>query len=135
MGVLELIDEYKSLLASHIKQYGNKEKVKVSYLSATICEDFIQLIGDAVLEFLINQLKKAKYYSIVDDSTSDVSHVDQLTFVFHYVLEDGTLVERFIGFIPMSGHTEAAMENLIMEKLEEHAIKMNDCRGPFYDNA
>jgi len=36
----------------------------------------------------------AKYFSVIVDSTPDLAHVDQLTFVFRFVSADGGVVER-----------------------------------------
>jgi hypothetical protein len=73
---------------------------------------------------MVAELKQAKYYSTILDSTPDISHVDQLTFVIRYVLEDGTPVERFVGFFPISGHTATEMETFLLEQLEKHDIKI-----------
>jgi hypothetical protein len=70
------------------------------------------------------------------DSTPDTSHVNQLTFVIRYVLEDRTSVEHFYRFFPISGYTSATeMETFLLEQLEKHDIKIEDYRGQSYDNA
>lgn len=135
LGALELLSEYDAFLAKHLQTHGNKGKGKTSYLSANICEEFVELLAKSVLEFMVAELKQAKYYSTILDSTPDISHVDQLTFVIRYVLEDGTPVERFFGFFPISGHTATEMETFLLEQLEKHDIKIEDCRGQSYDNA
>ncbi|XP_072225704.1 chromobox protein homolog 1-like [Leuresthes tenuis] len=43
----------------------------------------------------------AKYFSITVDSTPDVAHVDQLTFVLRYVSPEGHSRERFLKFLPI----------------------------------
>ncbi|MBN3274359.1 ZMYM5 protein, partial [Polyodon spathula] len=67
----------------------------LSYLSSTICEKFVVLMGQRVPAEIILQVQKAKYFSIVVDSTPDVSHTDQLTFVICYVSQEGQIYERF----------------------------------------
>ena len=44
MGMLELIGQFDPFISNHIKQFGNKGKGRASYLSSTICEEFIKLI-------------------------------------------------------------------------------------------
>ena len=68
------------------------------------------------------------------DSTPDITHVDQLTFIIRYVLPTGP-VERFLQFIPMFGHTGAHMAELALTFLRQHGIDIKDCRGQSYDNA
>ena len=60
-GVLELISKFDPFLRNHIETYGNKGKGRPSYLSSTICEEFIEIMGSTVLSVIITELKEAKY--------------------------------------------------------------------------
>lgn len=62
-------------------------------------------MGEKVKKTIADELQHAKYFSVIIDSTPDMSHVDQLTFVFRFVSEEGKVVERFIGFEPIQSHT------------------------------
>src|SRR4029434_7952361 len=76
-----------------------------SYISSTVCDEFIALMGDKTKQVIADEIKQAKYFSVIVDSTPDLSHVDQLTFVFRFINARGKLVERFIGFEPIHSHT------------------------------
>ena len=91
-------------------------------------------MGNKVMSTIINEIKRAKYYSISVDSTPDVMHVDQLTVIIRYVLPSGS-VERFIKLIPMFGHRGAEIAEMILSFLDENDIPISDCRGSSYDNA
>ena len=134
LGTLELLSRYDTFLAEHIRKYANKGRGHTSYLSSTICEEIIRLMGQKVLSVIVTEIKAAKYYSISIDSTPDIMHVDQLTIVIRYVLPSGP-VERFVEFIPMFGHTGEEMANIVLSFLEKNDIAINDCRGQSYDNA
>lgn len=77
MMCLELIAEFDPFLATHVSHHGNPGSGKTSYLSSTICEEFIELMSNEVLNHIMSEIKKSKYYSIIIDSTPDISHVDQ----------------------------------------------------------
>ncbi|KAK4885108.1 hypothetical protein RN001_001379 [Aquatica leii] len=66
--------------------------------------------------FLVNEVKKAKYFSLVVDSTPDLSHVDQLATVIRYVKED-------------------EMFNAIIKLFECNGLDIRNCRRQSYDNA
>lgn len=157
LGILDLLSEFDPLLATHITRYGNKGRGivglsnnisqlsiyryefifssgRASYLSGTICDEFITLIGSKVLNAILNEMKDAKYYSISVDSTPDVSHCDQLVFCVRY-MKDGLPVERFIQFISINQHNAQYLTEIIMKFLTAQGINLSDCRGQSYDNA
>ena len=134
LGVIEVLAKYDSFLAQHITMFVNKGSGHTSYLSSTICEELISLMGSKVLDTIIQVLKSAKFYSVSVDSTPDVTHSDQLTLIVRYVLPTGPK-ERFLSFLPMIGHTGQVIAEMILTFLEEHGIDINNCRGQSYDNA
>jgi len=88
LGTLELIAQFDPFLNEHIKKYGNAGRWIPSYLSSTICNEFIDVMGQKVLKIIVAEIQESKYFSISVDSTPDVTHVDQLTFTFRYVKQD-----------------------------------------------
>lgn len=105
LGILELLSQFDPFLAEHMKKYGNKGRGSTSYLSNTICEEFIALMGQRVQAEIINQVQRSKYFAMIVDSTPDLAHIDQLTFVVRYVSEQGQVFERFLKFLPIFSHT------------------------------
>jgi hypothetical protein len=101
---LELIAEFDPFLASHISKHGNAGSGTTSYLSSTTCDSFIRLMSKRLIESIIQEAQAAKYFSVIVDSTPDISHTDQLSFVLLYRREDGTPVERFLTFLANPGH-------------------------------
>lgn len=81
---------------------------------------------------MLIKIKKCKYFSLIIDSTPDITHIDQLSFIVRYVFE-GIPVERFIKFIPSCGHKANDMKKAILNTLESLDISINDCRGKTYD--
>lgn len=136
LGLLELIAKFDIFLAQHINTYANKGKGHTSYLSKTTGEEFIHLIASSILDHIICEIKKFKYYSVSLDSTPDISHVDQLTLIVRYVLPSGP-VERFVKFLDMEGHGHTAekLAQSLLDFLKENDIDIKDCRGQSYDNA
>lgn len=81
LGLIELIAQFDPFLSEHISKYGNKGRGTVSYLSNTIVDELIALMGKQVLETIINEVKTTKYFSIIIDSTPDNSNIDQLSVI------------------------------------------------------
>ncbi|XP_033228865.1 uncharacterized protein LOC117180475 [Belonocnema kinseyi] len=84
--------------------------------------------------FMKDQIRKFGNKGSVD-STPDVSHVDQLTFVIRYVTDDGTLVECFLLFVKNSRYKRYELADAVVSTLEAFGLKVIDCSGQSYDNA
>ena len=135
MLVLELISEFDSFLAKHIESYGNAGKGSTSYLSKTICNEFIEIMAKQVTQKIVSETKSANYISISTDSTPDISHVDQLTFIIRYQYKTSFPRELFIKFIPNSCHQSEELTKIVLDTVEELTLNIKDCRGQSYDNA
>jgi len=135
LGCLELISKFDPFIANHITNFGNKGRGNVSYLSSTICDEFISLMSKLVIDNITNKIKKSKYFSIVVDSTPDITKIDQLTIIIRYIEDNNYAVERFLGFLKSVGHKAEDMENALLNFFTDHSIDLKNCRGQSYDNA
>lgn len=106
LGILELISQFDSFLREHLKNYGNKGKGHVNYLSSTTVDQIIQIMAKQVLYKIVSEIKESKYFGIIVDSTPDITHIDQMCIVVRYVDALNEPVERFLTFIAI--HTHAA---------------------------
>ena len=135
LGSLELISKFDPFLKEHLEKHAEKGKGSSSYVSKTICEEFIQLLAEKTLAEIIAEIKMSGYYSVSVDSTPDISHVDQLTVIFRYVKPCGKVVERFVTFIDIDSHKGADLADYLLNFLKLHDIDITLCRGQSYDNA
>lgn len=133
--LMEFLSEFDPFMREHIKKHADKGGGHVNYLSKTIYEEFIELMAEEVRAKIIEELKAAKYFSIIVDSTPDISHVDQLSFIFRYVLPSGVAVERFLKLMDNPGHKGEEMFDAVLETLAIFDIEILDMRGQSYDNA
>ncbi len=81
LGLLELVAQFVPFLREHLEKYGQKGRGTTSYLSSTVCEEFICLMGEKVKKTIAEEQQHAKYFSVIVDSTRDMLHVDQLTLI------------------------------------------------------
>ena len=133
--LIELLAEFDPFLSDHIARFGNPGKGNVSYLSFTTYEEFIKLMANKVSSQIINEVIESKYYSVILDSTPDISHIDELSFVIRYVRRGSQPTERFLNFVPNAGHKATDMADVLLELLKKYKLDINLCRGQSYDNA
>ncbi len=60
LSQVELMAQFDPILNEHIRRIQNKE-AKVHYLSSTIQNEIITLIGDKILQEIVGRVKKVKY--------------------------------------------------------------------------
>lgn len=132
---MELIAEYDPFLSQHISLYGNPGKGNTSYMSFHTYEQFINLMSEKVIEQIVVEIKTAVYFSISIDSSPDITHLDQLSFVVRYIMPNGEPIERFMGFIKDAGHKAKSLTEAILSILKKHNLSILFLRGQSYDNA
>lgn len=103
LGCLELIAQFDPFLSAHLAKYKNPGKGNVNYLSSTCINEFIGIMAQKVEKQIIDEILSAKYFSVIVDSTPDITHLDQLCFVIRYI-NDSQPIERFLKFIPIYSH-------------------------------
>jgi hypothetical protein len=62
LDIIELFMQFDPFLCERNKKYGNAGKGIPSYLSVTICDEFIELMGSKVLAAIVTEIQKAKYF-------------------------------------------------------------------------
>lgn len=92
-------------------------------------------MGDKVLKHIKEEIKNAKYFGMIVDSTPDITHIDQLAIVLRYVSCDGQPVERFLKFQDIYGHTAEYLTTTIVEIIKNFGIDIKNCVEQSYDNA
>ena len=109
---------------------------KTHYLSPEIQNEFINLMGSKVQEYIVKKVKEAHYFSLMVDSTPDISHQEQVSLIVRYVdAEDFEVKESFLGFFIISKPDAQHYEELILKILQDIGLDFNFCRGQTYDNA
>lgn len=62
LGILELMSQFDPFICNHLKEHGNKGKGRSSYLSSTIYEELITIMGVKVLSLIISEIQEARFF-------------------------------------------------------------------------
>ncbi len=116
----------------------------MKYLSHQIQDEIIYILSQRVKADIINEINKAPFYSIIMDTTQDLSKIDQLSQVYHYVTvvkndmdiaTDIQINEVFLGFEATVGSSASELENKILGSVEKNGLDLSKCHGQGYDGA
>lgn len=78
-------------------------------------------MAENVVNISIQEVNKACYFSILIDYTPDISHIDQLTYIIHYVNEHSQSVVR----IDNIGHKSQEIMATVINILKNYNFNLN----------
>ena len=93
----------------------------------------IDICGLIITDKLIKEVNECKFFSILCDETSDLSHIEQMSLSIRYVdLKSCLIKENFICFVPVYECTGENLANTIVQKLKEIGLSLEFLRGQGY---
>ena len=142
LSIIELLSKYDPVLQELLKRPHGA----VKYLSPQIQNELIGLLSSQVKDEITCELQNALFFSVILDTTQDVSKADQLSEVYRYVKiendETGKPVavelkicEVFFSFREVKDQSAQGLAKEIINSLEEKGLDVRKCRGQGYDGA
>ncbi|XP_067140986.1 zinc finger MYM-type protein 1-like [Centruroides vittatus] len=139
LGILELLGTFDPVMQDHIQRIATKQ-IHQSYLSKTVQNEIINLIGNKLKNKIFDRIKYGKYFAVILDCTPDISHQEQMSLSIRYVL-DGALpssniaiYEQFIKFIHVESSTGENLFFVLKKEIQSLGLDINNIRGQGYDN-
>lgn len=80
------------VLRAHLESSSKNAR----YTSKTIQNELINVIASNIRQNIVDEVRRAKYYSIIADETTDVSNKEKLSISLSYVL-DNQIYEVFLN--------------------------------------
>ena len=105
----------------------------VTHLSAQSQTKFIKLIGHKVQQRIIQDVKDAGMYSVMANTTPDVSHKDRLPIACRYVDKMGQRTERLLSFSDAKDKTGEGGATEIIGSLMKQGLKLDQLCFQSYD--
>jgi hypothetical protein len=105
------------------------------YISPKIQNEIIGIVADMIkTQILCNVIEQKKFYSIIADSTTDVSGTEQLSLSVRYLSCDNdqiTIKEDFIGFTPVVDNSAKGLSEQIITYIQSTGLDLTYLRGKF----
>ncbi|CAH0552959.1 unnamed protein product [Brassicogethes aeneus] len=125
LSIVQLVARYDHVL----RQVLDMPKGSTRYLSATIQNEMIECLGTKLEHHLLDQIRASPFFTIIMDTTQDISKVDQLSIVERYA------VIVFLGFHAVTKHSAADLVNQVTTLFSEKSLDFKKCVGQGYDGA
>ncbi|XP_055307311.1 uncharacterized protein LOC129571529 [Sitodiplosis mosellana] len=137
LKLIEMLAKFDPIMADHVNRATTTSKRH--YLSNRIQNELIECMASSVLDSIISAVKESKYYAIMVDCTSDLSHVEQMSTIVRYVTlcpneNKYKIEERFVSFVESKDGTGEGIGNSITSELERVDLDVQDMLSQGYDN-
>ncbi|XP_025405010.1 uncharacterized protein LOC112679433 [Sipha flava] len=106
----------------------------VTFLSATTVTTIIKLIGKEIKNMISREVKKANIFSVMMDTTMDLSSYDQCSIVLRYVPHN-EVCERLIGLKHVTSTSGNSLFETLKDTLAELDLPLNNCVANAFDGA
>jgi hypothetical protein len=136
LTLIKFIATRDPILRDHL---ASEEKIK--YLSKTITNEQISILASQTREKILNDCKKAKFYTIIADSSTDITHTDQLAILLRFVCVDydnktTEIREHFLEYAQITDASAKGIVRLLCSTLfEKCKLEKQYLRGQSYDGA
>lgn len=136
LSLLHFMSNTDTVLAQHLA--GGS---RIKYVSKTIMEEQIKLLAREVRSGITSECKRAKFYTVIADSSPDISHKDQMAVLLRYVVVDRDvrlvrIHERFIGYFHVTDGTATGICSVLERVLfEDLNLEHKYLTGQAYDGA
>ncbi|XP_025202803.1 zinc finger MYM-type protein 1-like [Melanaphis sacchari] len=131
LELVKLIAKYDAVLCKHLLE----SKRNQTYLSNLIQNDIIEAMAQETLQLILKEVKIAKYFSIIIDSTIDISRDDQFSLSIRFVDQGGIIREHFLCFEELPGASADNFFDVLKKCLKKFDLDFSMCRGQSYDGA
>ncbi|KAL4098636.1 hypothetical protein QTP88_023199 [Uroleucon formosanum] len=124
------LDSGDEILREHLENCTKN----ATMISKTVQNEIIEVIHEVLVNNIVTNVKKLKYFSILCDETTDISTKEQITFSVRYVdMEKYIIKEDFLGFTELFSTTGISIKQVILKKLNDFGLSLANRRGQGYD--
>ena len=89
-----------------------------------------------ITEKIVDEIKRAKFFSILADEAADVSNLEQLALVLRFVNQPAKIREAFLGFFHCNeGLAGKDIANKLTSGIKDLGLQLSFCCGQGYDGA
>lgn len=120
-----------SVLLDHITTAG----ANATYLSPDIQNQILNIIGSYIQKTIIEKIRKAKFFTVLADETTDISRVEQFSMCVRYLDSENNIREDFLIFVPVHDVSGPGLASSLKDTLINLGLELNNMRGQGYDGA
>lgn len=116
LELLKLLAKHCPLLSFHLSKIQSAQtKNRLTFLSNVSQNNMLSVMSEILRSKILKKIKKAGVFSIIIDTTTDVSNLEQLSLVVRFVNEKGQTEERLVAMKVAYDATGLGMFNVLCD--------------------
>lgn len=134
--MLKVIAHHNTPLTVHLEKVNKMKKNRLTFMSHESQDQLLCIMSEIVRSTILKNMKKAGLFSVIIDTTTDVSNQEQFSFVVRFVNENGKIEERLLALEIANDGTGHGLFDLFCRITSKYCIdwKKNLC-AQAYDGA
>ena len=132
--LLAFLAEFDPDLDRHLEKMNPRH----TYQSPDSQNQMVRNLAGQIRDEILQRVKKAKFWSILADESTDVSSIEQVALLIRYVsLEGGEAAvhEDLLGFTVAKDLTGTGLAKLFVDTMKKYGLNWDLCVGQGYDGA
>jgi hypothetical protein len=133
-------NQFVELLSRHVPFFKRwlddapKRPHSAKYISPKSQNEYLKLLGEDVSTSITKEINESTMWSVIADTTPDVSHTDQLAVVARYVCSDsGIPIERLVDIKDINDKTGDGQAQEIIASLDKKLLDKDGIVFQSYD--
>jgi len=110
------------LAASFSANFNTKKCNRLTFLSTESQNKMLSILAEIVRSKILWDIKKSNLFSVIIDTTTDISNKEQFTFLMRYVNEQGNIEERLVALVTAPDLTGRGLFEVFCNITEKYGI-------------
>lgn len=94
-----------------LQKHLQNSNASATYISKTVQNELIDCCGQEILRSILDCVGESKFYSVMFDETTDISHTSQMSMSLRYVNKGGVVREEFVQFLDVHRQHQSTSES------------------------
>ncbi|XP_050056174.1 zinc finger MYM-type protein 1-like [Aphis gossypii] len=127
LELLKLLSNYHPVLNTHLDKIKNTSTAnRLTFMSNKSQNKILKILGDLVLSTILKNIKQAGIFAVIIDTTTDVSNLEQFSFILRFINEKGVTEERLVALETVDDSTGQGLFKCFKKITEEYAINWRE---------
>ncbi|KAL4113232.1 hypothetical protein QTP88_016891 [Uroleucon formosanum] len=122
LELLGLFGKYHAPLNAHLQKINSKKYNRLTLLSAESQNKMLSILAEIVRSKILRDIKKSNLFSVIIDTTTDISNKEQFAFLMRYVNEQGNIEERLVALVTAPDSTGRGLFEVFCNITEKYGI-------------